>query len=78
MRFITPIYHCNINANGRICHSIFDRNYTVDTTVRMIFDCLYGLLMTPDPEDPLDNAIAQEYYTNLQGYRTKARDMTLK
>ena len=78
MRFVTPIYHCNINANGRICHSIFDRNYTVDTTVRKIFDCVFGLLMTPDPEDPLDNAIAQEYYTDLATYRSKARALTLK
>jgi len=24
-RFLTPIYHPNINRHGRICHSIFDR-----------------------------------------------------
>lgn len=25
-RFVTPVYHPNINRHGRICHSIFDRN----------------------------------------------------
>lgn len=24
-RFLTPIYHPNVNKHGRICHSIFDR-----------------------------------------------------
>jgi ubiquitin-protein ligase len=28
MRFVTPIHHCNINSNGKICHSIFNRNYS--------------------------------------------------
>ena len=53
IRFLTEIYHCNINSNGRICHSVFDRNYTTDTTIKVIFDCIYGLLLTPEPEDPL-------------------------
>ncbi|KAJ8352933.1 hypothetical protein AAFF_G00135630, partial [Aldrovandia affinis] len=27
VRFLTAIYHCNVNSVGRICHNIFDRNY---------------------------------------------------
>ena len=51
MRFITPIYHCNVNPEGRICHSIFDRNYSVNTsTVRLILDCVFGLMLEPEPE----------------------------
>jgi len=76
IRFITPIYHCNINSNGRICHSIFARNYTIDTSVRLMFDCIYGLLLTPEPDDPLDNAIAQEYYSAKELYIQKAQDST--
>ena len=53
IRFLTPIYHCNINSQGRICHSVLDRNYTVDTPMKVIFDCIFGLLLTPEPEDPL-------------------------
>ena len=33
VRFLTPIYHCNINAQGRICHSVLDRNYSPDLRV---------------------------------------------
>lgn len=48
------IYHCNINNVGRICHNIFDRNYNAQITMREIFDAVFGLLISPEPEDPLD------------------------
>ena len=52
-RFITPIYHPNINRHGRICHSIFDRNWTSDTSNAMILSTIYGLLFEPDYSDPV-------------------------
>ncbi|CAD8117953.1 unnamed protein product [Paramecium sonneborni] len=76
LRFLTPIYHCNINSQGRICHSILDRNYTLDTTVLQIFQAIFGLLMTPEPDDPLDTSIASEYLENLQMYQNKAKAHT--
>ena len=48
------VYHCNINSVGRICHNIFDRNYNAQITMRDILNAVYGLLIIPEPEDPLD------------------------
>ena len=76
IRFITPIYHCNVNGHGKICHSVFDRNYSSDFSVRCILDCVFGLLLTPEPEDPLDSALAQEYYDNLHEYERTAKTNT--
>lgn len=72
VRFITPIYHCNMNSQGRICHSVFDRNYSPALTFRQIIDCVYGLILTPEPEDPLDNVIASFYLSEYQTYYKKA------
>jgi len=58
IRFVTPILHCNVNAHGKICHSIFDRNYSSDTTVSTLLEHVYGLLLTPDKDDPLDSTLA--------------------
>ena len=58
IRFVTPILHCNVNSYGKICHSIFDRNYNADTTMHTILACVYGLLLTPDKHDPLDSTLA--------------------
>uniref|UniRef100_A0A4W6CAN3 UBC core domain-containing protein n=1 Tax=Lates calcarifer TaxID=8187 RepID=A0A4W6CAN3_LATCA len=54
VRFVTRIYHCNINSVGRICHNIFDRSYNAQITMRDILDAVYGLLIVPEPQDPLD------------------------
>jgi len=84
IRFITPIKHCNVNCYGRICHSILDRNYTADTTMMMILQCIYGLLLSPDVTDPLDSTLALEFYDDsgqyeasiLQHVKTHAKTKT--
>ncbi len=52
------VVHCNVNAHGKICHSIFDRNYSSDTAVGTLLEHVYGLLLTPDKDDPLDSSLA--------------------
>jgi len=62
IRFVTPILHCNINNYGRVCHSIFDRNYVPSTSVSVLLQCVYGLLLNPDVSDPLDSNLAMMFY----------------
>mgnify|MGYP000149540891 FL=1 len=78
IRFLTYIYHCNINSSGRICHSVLDQFYSPDKSIRYILDCIYGLLMTPEPLDPLDANIAAEYQDNYSLYESKVREFTVK
>lgn len=52
-RFVTSIYHPTVNKHGRICHSIFDRNLTFDTTTSMVLSTVYSLLLVPDYSDPV-------------------------
>jgi ubiquitin-protein ligase len=61
-RFVTPILHCNVNCYGKICHSIFGRNWTADTTIASIFENVYGLLLTPDIADPIDTNLAMDFH----------------
>jgi ubiquitin-protein ligase len=62
VRFVTPILHCNVNCYGKICHSIFGRNWTADTTIASIFENVYGLLLTPDIADPIDTNLAMDFH----------------
>uniref|UniRef100_A0A8C4GUV3 UBC core domain-containing protein n=1 Tax=Dicentrarchus labrax TaxID=13489 RepID=A0A8C4GUV3_DICLA len=73
VRFVTPVYHCNINSVGRICHNIFDRNYNAQITMRDILNAVYGLLIIPEPEDPLDSILAEEFLTSPEKYQQEAR-----
>jgi len=70
-RFATPIKAANVNCYGRICHSIFDRNYTPATTVRVMIDCIYGLLLNPDVSDPLDSTLALDFYSATGAYEAQ-------
>ncbi|XP_064844619.1 uncharacterized protein LOC135555798 isoform X2 [Oncorhynchus masou masou] len=76
VRFVTPVYHCNINSVGRICHNIFDRSYNAHITMREILDAVYGLLIVPEPDDPLDSILAEEYLTSREKYEEEAKKNT--
>jgi len=68
VRFVTPIRHCNVNQYGKVCHSIFTRNWTAETTIHQVLSCVYGLLLTPETDDPLDTDLALLYFTQRDLY----------
>ncbi|XP_067462317.1 uncharacterized protein [Thunnus thynnus] len=76
VRFVTQVYHCNVNSVGRICHNIFDRNYNARITMRDILDAVYGLLIVPEPDDPLDSILAEEFLTSRETYEQEAKKHT--
>merc|ERR1712130_460406 len=78
VRFLTKIYHCNINNSGRICHSVFDRDYVSTLKVNFILQCVFGLLVFPAPEDPLDSVLASEFLQTPETYNANARACTKK
>jgi len=64
VRFYTPIVHCNVSPHMKICHSIFNRNWTSDTTMSTLLNCVYGLLLTPETSDPVDTNLSGLYYND--------------
>ena len=36
--------------------------------MKQIFECIYALLITPEPEDPLDSTIASEFMQEFDKY----------
>ncbi|CAL8323487.1 unnamed protein product [Arctogadus glacialis] len=78
IRFFTDVYHCNINYSGRICHHIFDRSYNAHVTMREILDAIYGLLIAPEAEDPLDSILAEEFLNSKDKYEQEPKDHTAK
>ena len=76
IRFITPIYHCNINSAGRICHVILDRFYSPAIRIREVLNHLYGLLLEANPEDPIDSYKADLLRTDKEKYDREVREFT--
>merc|ERR1711871_831273 len=44
--------------------------------MRQVFDCVYGLLLAPEPDDPLDSVLAAQFYEDRSGYDRAAQEMT--
>ena len=76
IRFITPIYHCNINSAGRICHKVLDKFYSPAVRMREILNHLYGLLLEATPDDPLDSYKADLHRTNKEQYDIEVKKFT--
>ncbi|KAH6842417.1 hypothetical protein B0I37DRAFT_417599 [Chaetomium sp. MPI-CAGE-AT-0009] len=73
-RFVTPIYHPNVNRHGRICHSILDRNWTTDTSNAMVIATIYGLLMEPDYSDPVNIVVTLDFHHDQVAFAEMARE----
>jgi ubiquitin-protein ligase len=55
-------------VHGKVCPSIFDKNWTPDTGIMTVLQCVYGLLLTPDTTDPLDSTLALAFYDDSGKY----------
>lgn len=78
VRLVTKIHHANINASGKVCHAAFGRDYTSDMSIKMILSVCYGLLLTPEPDDPLDSGKAEAFFADRERYEAKAREATAR
>ncbi|KIX05990.1 uncharacterized protein Z518_03964 [Rhinocladiella mackenziei CBS 650.93] len=72
-RFVTPIFHPNVNRHGRICHSIFDRNWTVDTSNKQVLDTVFSLLLVPEFTDPINTIVTLNYYWDEVAFREEVQ-----
>eukprot|EP00830_Metopus_es_P002305 TRINITY_DN1206_c0_g1_i1.p1 TRINITY_DN1206_c0_g1~~TRINITY_DN1206_c0_g1_i1.p1 ORF type:complete len:816 (-),score=180.49 TRINITY_DN1206_c0_g1_i1:129-2576(-) len=68
IRYITPIYHCNISKTGTICHSVLSHNWSPAITIKEIFIHLNNMLIEPNIDDQIENSVAQDYYVDRALY----------
>eukprot|EP00002_Diphylleia_rotans_P012211 TRINITY_DN2389_c0_g1_i2.p2 TRINITY_DN2389_c0_g1~~TRINITY_DN2389_c0_g1_i2.p2 ORF type:complete len:152 (-),score=36.91 TRINITY_DN2389_c0_g1_i2:543-998(-) len=78
VRFLTKIYHPNIDRLGRICLDILKDKWSPALTIRTVLLSIQALLSAPNPDDPLANEVAEHWRTDEAGAIRTAREWTIK
>ena len=76
VRFLTKIYHPNIDKLGRICLDILKGKWSPALQMRTVLLSVQALLSAPNPDDPLVPSIAELYVKNRPVHDFKAREFT--
>ncbi len=74
--FATRIYHPNVTNDslGNICLSALKpENWKPASRLAGVLEAVRGLLIEPQPDDPLETRIAEEYKVNKKEYEKQAR-----
>ena len=64
VRFLTKMYHPNIDKLGRICLDILKDKWSPALQIRTVLLSIQALLSAPNPDDPLANDVAEMWKTN--------------
>ncbi|KAH3667330.1 hypothetical protein OGAPHI_002979 [Ogataea philodendri] len=76
VRFLTKIYHPNIDRLGRICLDVLKANWSPALQVRTILLSIQALLSSPNPDDPLANEVAEDWKNDEQNAIKTAKQWT--
>eukprot|EP00439_Symbiodinium_sp_Y106_P018438 s4005_g2.t1 len=64
VRFLTKIYHPNIDKLGRICLDVLKDKWSPALQIRTVLLSIQALLSAPEPSDPLDTTVADHFIAN--------------
>lgn len=78
LRFLTRIYHPNIDRLGRICLDILKERWSPAQQIRTTLLSVQALLSAPNPDDPLANDVASEWKDNQAKAIATAKEWTQK
>mmetsp|Transcript_6752 Transcript_6752/g.10668 ORF Transcript_6752/g.10668 Transcript_6752/m.10668 type:complete len:190 (+) Transcript_6752:152-721(+) len=77
MKFDTKIWHPNVSSQtGAICLDILQKEWSPALTIKTALLSVQALLAAPEPDDPQDAVVANEYKTSLQKFNQTAAQWT--
>ena len=76
VRFVTKIYHPNVDKVGRICLDILKEKWSPALQIRTVLLSIQALLSSPNPDDPLDNDVAAHWTKDEAGALKTAKKWT--
>lgn len=78
IRFLTKIFHPNVDKLGRICLDVLKNNWSPALQIRTILLSIQALLGAPNPDDPLAADVAKSWKEDEKAAIETAREWTRK
>ncbi|KAK1533924.1 ubiquitin-conjugating enzyme E2 35, partial [Colletotrichum paranaense] len=78
IRFLTKIFHPNVDKLGRICLDVLKNNWSPALQIRTILLSIQALLGAPNPDDPLAADVAKSWKEDEQAAIATAKEWTTK
>nr|XP_043616574.1 ubiquitin-conjugating enzyme E2 27 [Erigeron canadensis] len=77
MKFATKVWHPNISSqSGAICLDILKDQWSPALTLKTALLSIQALLSAPEPDDPQDAVVAQQYLKDYATFASTARYWT--
>eukprot|EP00042_Codosiga_hollandica_P039770 m.336099 g.336099 ORF g.336099 m.336099 type:complete len:261 (-) comp55690_c0_seq4:726-1508(-) len=82
VRFLTPIYHPNIDTSGRICLDVLkpqpSGTWKPSWNIGTVLTSIQLLMSQPNPEDGLLEEVSKEFKENREQFERTAREWTAR
>ena len=73
VKYVTKIFHMNVNEDGWIKLDILNRKWSPETSVSRILLAIVSLMTTPNPDDPFDREKSSMYRRHRSRYLEEAK-----
>jgi ubiquitin-conjugating enzyme E2 N len=76
VRFLTKIYHPNVDKLGRICLDILKDKWSPALQIRTVLLSIQALMSAPNPDDPLIEEVARQWKDSEADALATAKEWT--
>merc|ERR1719263_2179264 len=77
VKFETKIYHPNVKTDtGEICADLIQNGWSPTLNLRHVLCTIQQVMKEPNPDSPLEAAIAAQMNEDRDAFEAKARQMT--